>query len=112
ERKMVMPARPDWLPSSVDSLIGSLEDEFHYVYNPDNDILSVRLVSSLGDCVVARDGEPGFQTMVAEATGEQVGIIVRDYRRRFDAANLGQPVSREEIERAVEQLADQLPRAA
>jgi hypothetical protein len=113
ERREVLPARPDAEAVSPESISGVYNDVLYYVYNPANDVLSVRLIESFGDAVAMVENGHDLQVMTSRASGEPVGMLIRGYLRRFVGATPGsQALSPEVIEHGLPPVREQLRPAA
>ncbi|MCC7495336.1 MAG: hypothetical protein IT204_23505 [Fimbriimonadaceae bacterium] len=80
-RQVLWPPRAEAGPNS---LTGIVDDRLHYIYNPDGDVLAVRLLASLGQPVTSRPDRRGFETLISDETGSVVGLVVSGYLRRHD----------------------------
>lgn len=87
EERSVRPGqRPDHEAAGPRSVAGVVDEVLHFVYNPDNDFVSMRLVSSFDEQVELEDEDAnGIRALRSKTTGRVVGMTVRGYFARFGA---------------------------
>lgn len=85
-RRLDLPARPDHEAVGPNSVSGIVDEVLYFVYNPDNDFVSMRLMSSFDDRVELQDeDEHGIRPLRSTSTGQVIGMTVRGYLGLFGA---------------------------
>ncbi|MBI2301040.1 MAG: hypothetical protein HYU66_19180 [Armatimonadetes bacterium] len=117
ERILPYRPRPDIDAVSPDSLRGTIADTLSYIYNPHNDVLSVRLTDTWSEAAALSDEDQGFRLLTSEESGKIIGMVVYGYLQRWNFLAPLVPVpsengvNRDLLERSLEPLRDLLPAA-
>ena len=90
---------------------GTLDGSLHYHLDLDNDVLYLRLLSSLDDETYGEETDDGFTLLRAMSDDSVAGMVIVSYWERFGAGAL-RSTTLEQLERSVEAMTNKLPLAA